>query len=108
MIKKENTRSSIISLALIVLLLLCVAEIVLGLLAQFHPPFKQWLGQGGETFTISPKVIKDEKLGHKLAPNSFEVDTRGFRNPSAPSGFDQSDIVVLGDQLVYGQGIEFS
>jgi hypothetical protein len=48
---------------------------------------------------LTPDLISDKILGHKVAPGSGGHDAWGFRNKFVPK---QADIVAIGDSLTYG------
>jgi len=48
---------------------------------------------------LEPYLIKDDVLGHKIAPNSAGHDSWGFRNRAVPRS---ADIVSIGDSQTYG------
>ena len=48
---------------------------------------------------LSPRVMRDNILGHKVKPNGSGFDEWGFRNKHVPS---TADVVALGDSHTYG------
>jgi lysophospholipase L1-like esterase len=45
------------------------------------------------------ETVDDDTLGKRAAPNSFGIDSNGFRNDSVPV---QADIVAIGDSQTWG------
>jgi hypothetical protein len=48
---------------------------------------------------LSAKMIKDDVLGIRIAPNRSGFDEWGFRNTGVP---EKADIVTIGDSMTYG------
>src|SRR5688572_18575094 len=48
---------------------------------------------------LSPYMVVDNVLRHRVEPHSGGHDVWGFRNKSVPS---RADIVAIGDSLTYG------
>lgn len=48
---------------------------------------------------MTPALIRDERLGYRIAPNSGGHDAWGFRNRTVPA---HADIVAIGDSTTYG------
>lgn len=54
---------------------------------------------------LSPEIVRDEALGHRIRPGSAGHDAWGFRNRSVP---ERADVVALGDSQTYGHGVATS
>lgn len=48
---------------------------------------------------LQPRLVKDERLGHRIAPGSAGHDAWGFRNLAVPP---HADVVAVGDSQTYG------
>ncbi len=77
---------------------LLVLEIVLRLLAGFSPSFKAWIGNKPDSALIL-------SLSGSPTPVAIQKDEAGYRNALKPA---EANIVALGDETVYGNGVESS
>jgi hypothetical protein len=56
----------------------------------------------GDRALDDSRVVKDERLGLRIPPNTLGHDARGFRNDAVP---DRADVVALGDSQTWGVNV---